>query len=126
MFEKLKIKLFTTQPAAKPSLEQVDKIVKAQFQEQFGEVMTILDSIKIDSPQAKNRIKVAVLKLADGKIDKLDKLVDKANVDFRDVIVLAEYPRNWKNGFDNIPNKNRKKEYLDDWNEYQDWLNSFE
>lgn len=125
MFEILKIKLFTTQPVAKVSPNQIEIIVKAQYNEQYQEVMTKLDSVNTDLPEVKNRIKAAILKLAGGEFGQLDKLIDKANIDFRDVIVIAEYPRNWKHGLDEISKQMRKKEYLKDWNEYQKWLNSF-
>lgn len=125
MFETLKIKLFITQPVAKVSSQQIEKIVKFQYDDQYNAVMAKLDSLNIDSPQVKNRIKAAILKLANGEYDKIDNYLDSANFDYRDLIVLAEYPRNWKHGFDEIPDQMRKKEYLDDWKEYRTWLNSF-
>jgi hypothetical protein len=125
MFETLKIKLFIKQPVSKVSSHQIDRIVKSQFIDKYDSVTTKLDSLNIDSQKVKNRIKAAILKLADGEFEKIDKYLDTANFDLRDLIVLAEYPRNWKHGFDKIPNKLRKKEYLDDWNEYRSWLSSF-
>ena len=126
MFETLKIKLFIKQPVAKVSSHQIDRIVKAQFDDKYDSVTTKLDSLNIDSLKVKNRIKAAILKLANGEFEKIDKYLDTANFDLRDLIVLAEYPRSWKHGFNKIPNQLRKKEYLDDWNEYRSWLNCFQ
>jgi hypothetical protein len=125
MLETLKIKLFSTQPVAKVSQNQIEKIVKAQYNKHYNEVIAKLDSIDMQIPKEKNRIKAAVLKIANCEYENLDKLIDIANVDFRDVIVRAEYPRSWKHGFNDVSKHLRKKEYLEDWKEYQEWLKRF-
>jgi hypothetical protein len=125
MFETIKIKLFIKQPVAKVTSYQIERIIKSQYFDKYDSVIAKLDSVNIDSLKVKNRIKAAILKLANGEYEKIDKYLNTANFDFRDLIVLAEYPRNWEHGFDKIPDEMRKKEYLEDWSEYQKWLKSF-
>jgi hypothetical protein len=72
MFESLKIKLFTVQPVAKVSSNLIKKIVKSQFNDKYDSIMVKLESLKIDSEKVKNRIKAAILYLANGEFEKID------------------------------------------------------
>jgi hypothetical protein len=77
--------------------EDVERIVRRDFPaEQFPEIIAVLG--EFDSPWERTRIRVriAVLKLADGNVKALRKNVALANRDHRDVLVLAEYPGYWR------------------------------
>ena len=43
-----------------------------------------------------NRVKAAVLKLANGNLDALRRHVDVAKRDYRDALLAAEYPEYWQ------------------------------
>jgi predicted nucleotidyltransferase len=122
MIETLKIKLFGTQPAAKISSEQIDKLIRREFNDSYDEVRLKLSRIRSDNQNGKNRISAAILKLANGDLDKIDYLVNMAIDDFRDIVSKAEYPRNSKHGFDSIDKKTSKREYLADWKDYSSWI----
>lgn len=49
-------------------------------------------------PEAE-RVHLAVLELSDGDLDKLERAVEVARTDFRDVVSPAEYPRQDRLGF---------------------------
>lgn len=125
MLEKLKIKLFATQPIAKVSERDITEIINKQYPENASLVLEKLQLIEHDSISTKNRIKAAILKLANRDLDRIDSLVDQANTDFRDVLAPAEYPRNSKNGFTDQTKSEDKREYLADWVEYETWLNTY-
>jgi hypothetical protein len=125
MLEKLKIKLFATQPIAKVSERDITAIINKQYPENASLVLEKLQLIEHDSISTKNRIKAAILKLANRDLDRIDSLVDQANTDFRDVLAPAEYPRNSKNGFTDQTKSEDKREYIADWVEYEIWLNTY-
>lgn len=122
MIETLKIKLFGNQPAAKISSKQIDKLIRREFDDSYDEVRKKLSRIQSDTQNGKNRISAAVLKLANGDLNKIDSLVDIAINDFRDILSKAEYPRNSRHGFDSIDKRTSKSEYLADWKDYSSWI----
>ena len=93
MFEILKIRLFGIQPTPSIDSKEISKIIRSDFTDQIEYVKSKLNRIESDSPKGKNRICAAILKLADGNLEKLDPIIDKANFDYRDIVSAAEYPR---------------------------------
>ena len=79
--------------------------------------------MKSDSESGRRRIAVSILKLAEGNINELDQLVKQANIDFRDILAWAEYPRVMKAGFGELTAEEEKFANKADWDEYQNWLN---
>ncbi len=69
------------------------------------------------------RVRLAILKLAGGSIDKLQKNTTFAKQDFRDILVWAEYPRQANNGSFS-DNQKRNKLIEADREEYRSWLDS--
>lgn len=47
----------------------------------------------------RDRVCLAILKLSDGELDRLDELVAAAKRDYRDVLAWAEYPEEIKVGY---------------------------
>jgi hypothetical protein len=71
------------------------------------------------------RVKVATLKLANGNLGDLQRHVEAAKRDYRDVLVAAEYPEYWR-GTSSVANPATidREEAIDrDWEQYQSWLN---
>lgn len=80
---------------------------------------------KNDSAEELERVRLAVLKLAHGKIDELRRQIDIANVDWRDVINAAEYPE--ASGMPIMAytklNKHQRQEIQErDQDQYERWL----
>jgi len=66
-------------------------------------------------------VQLAALKLANGDANMLRKNIAAAKLDYRDVLVAAEYPEHSKSGFRGrrLPDRER----LDaDWQQYEVWL----
>ncbi len=122
MFDLLKIKLFGHQPVAKISDQQLDILIERDYKGNSGIVKTKLQNISSDSQAGKNRIAAGIIKLANKNFDNLDGLIKKANEDYRDILMCAEYPRCAKIGFDELDKKQMKQVYLDDFIEFSNWL----
>ena len=70
------------------------------------------------------RVRLAALKLAAGNLDALRRHIGDAKVDFRDVLLAAEYPqagRMWGRINELSPEK-RQAIYNADWKQYEEWL----
>ena len=123
MLETLKIKLFGKQPVPNITESILEKIIERDFGKNSAEVKTKLKRIESDSESGKRRISAAILKLANGNLIDLENFIKAANVDFRDVISQAEYPRCSELGFEAMEKPGIGKVYLEDWEEYTEWLN---
>ncbi len=64
------------------------------------------------------RVRLAILKLSEGDIDRLPKLVELAGIDARDVLGEAEYPRQMRHP----PGMATPEMILADRADYEDWL----
>ena len=111
------------QPIPKISNRILEEIIERDFGINSIEVKTKLNQVKSDTESGKNRISVAILKLANGNINSIDNFIELANSDFRDVISQAEYKRCSELGFEDIEKSEIGKIYLEDWKEYTEWLN---
>ncbi len=123
MFEVLKINIWGTQPVARVSDKQLEKLIRREFPDNINQVKTRLGKVKIDPASGKNRISAAIIKLANKDVKSLDHYIDVANSDFRDVLSQAEYPRCSKLGFGKSRSNDMKRIYMNDWKEYSKWLN---
>ncbi len=69
------------------------------------------------------RVRLAILKLANGDLSQLKEHTKVAIQDFRDVLAMAEYPRWTKEiGFDRKARKVERAVIDDDWRQYCEWL----
>ena len=123
MYEELKIKYLGIQPIAKVTTLQVESLIAREFPKHIDEVTLKFYNVKGDNSNGINRISDAILKLANKDISMLDRYIEMANADSRDVLSQAEYPRCSKIGFVDFDKKKMKSVYLDDWREYSKWLN---
>lgn len=67
------------------------------------------------------RVRLAVLKLAGGDMQRLADHIEVANRDWRDVIAAAEYPAAFRLPFQAAPSE-QESAYAADWRQYQEWL----
>ncbi len=109
--------------AQKPAVlgyDDIKRIAKRDFpQLDFVEVESVLRLYDADVKESKNRVFAAILKLADGNVESLKYYTQAARVDYRDVIYWAEYP-----SYSDAALKGKKgQSNVDDWHQYQTWLN---
>jgi hypothetical protein len=122
MFETLRIKIFGTQPAAKVTDKALEQLIQRDFGIKAVEVKQKLTLVNSDTHGGKNRISAAIIKLSNRDINAIDYYIEISKNDFRDVISQAEYPRCSKFDFSEIKKQNTKQIYLEDWNEYWNWM----
>jgi hypothetical protein len=118
-----------SQPIPQVILEDVERVVRRDYPaEQFPEVIAVLEEFDNQWESIRIRVWLATLKLADGNLEALRKNIALANQDYRDVLVLAEYPGYWKatSSVRNFPeqmSQNDLQRISDaDWEQYQSWL----
>jgi hypothetical protein len=82
------------QPIPDVTAEDVKRIVRRDFPvAAFEEVMAIVAEYTSRWESATPRVQLAALKLANGHRDSLRRWIDAAKLDYRDVLVPAEYPK---------------------------------
>ena len=90
------------------------------------EIMGILNEYGTKSfERGRQRVQLAILKLSDGEIDELPKLVKMAKRDYRDVLAYAEYPEQMRLGFvgmRGLSPKEREAMKRRDVKQYRKWL----
>lgn len=77
-----------------------------------------------DWHRERDRVRLAVLKLAAGDMERLRYQVEGAKMDYRDVLGPAEYPGYGKRWFhiEKLSPEERQRIIEADWKQYQDWL----
>jgi hypothetical protein len=104
--------------------DDVRRVVNRDFQSaKIGDVALVLNEPK-DRRSLSPRVQLAVLKLANGSMEELRKWVKSAQLDYRDVLVAAEYPAYyWANVLDhNMSIRDRNTAVENDWRQYEEWL----
>jgi hypothetical protein len=112
------------QPTPKVSRADVERVALRDFSRaSLVEVMAILDEYGAeDHHREKDRVQLAVLKLAGGRREMLRREIEAAKLDFRDILSPAEYPT-YPWDADKLPPQEQKKIIAADWKQYTDWLN---
>lgn len=113
------------QPIPQVTDKEVERIALRDFGEaQLSQVLSILDEYgkqEWNNPSA--RVRLAILKLANGDLNKLMDNTKVAIEDFRDVLSAAEYPRYSKEiSFDEVAKDYKRAVIDDDWRQYREWL----
>jgi hypothetical protein len=115
-----------SQPTPQVSRLDVERIVRRDFPPHATvEVLAALDEYGTeDFQREKERVQLAVLKLAGGSREKLRYEIEGAKCDYRDVLGPAEYPGYTKKMFriDRLSEAEKKRLVDADWKQYQDWL----
>jgi hypothetical protein len=115
----------THQPVPAVSRQDVIRIVRRDFPNiPEAEVLAILDEYGADRwHRERDRVQLAVLKLAAGDSQALLSQLSTALKDYRDVLAYAEYPTDIMNGWDyKYKPGEHERIYEEDWNQYQQWL----
>lgn len=114
------------QPVPKVTSKHVERIVNRDFPaEQVAEVMVFLDEYGKEKFEVDvDRVRLAVLKLANGNLEMVRKRIQDAKGDYRDVLSWAEYPTYSKNICSyKLPEDQKQQIYSDDWQQYLTWAN---
>jgi len=107
------------QPVPKVSRDDVLRIIARDFPaEHHAGILRDLDALK--SPEIP-RVQLAVLKLVNGKLAELPRHLEMARVDYRDVLMWAEYPADAKVGWGEALEAHQDA-YRADREQYQTWL----
>ncbi len=112
-----------SQQVPKVSNDDVERIVRRDFSaEQFNNVVCLLKNFGVEDWEKNtdvNRVRLAILKLANKNFDEIGRFLKIAKNDERDVISPAEYPRyDW--------DKQKGENFSADWQhqQYLAWLNA--
>ncbi len=116
-----------SQPLPSITDDDVQRIVLRDFAAiQVAEVLTVLDEYGEETwHREPARVRIAALKLAAGCLDRLRNQIAIANVDYRDVLTPAEFPKyNSKRvvELDKLPLDEVQRIIDADWEQYQEWL----
>ena len=114
------------QPVPHVSAADIERVVRRDFAEpKVPDALAILAEY---GPQAWHReparVRLAALKLANGSLEGLRQAIDRAKLDYRDVLALAEYPKYTQIGFRARTFRSRIQQqiFADDWQQYERWL----
>jgi hypothetical protein len=114
------------QPVPHVSAADIERVVYRDFpRAQVDDVLAILAEYGTEIwHKEKERVRLAALKLAGGDLGKLRTAIDRAKLDYRDVLAPAEYPRFMQQGlrFRRLRSRDRELIYTDDWQQYERWL----
>ena len=114
------------QPHPDVTCDDVERIVRRDFPAgDFNTVMAVLRQYGVETWHREcARVQLAALKLANGDAHRLQKAVDLARTDYRDVLAPAEYPGYSKRGFRTreLPAKEQETIIDSDWEQYERWL----
>jgi len=114
------------QPIPEVTEEDVLRVVRRDFPANFNSAILVLNEYGTESWQREQpRVRMAVLKVAQGDLDALKQAVNAAKRDFRDIVAAAEYPnyfRAWRVTGGDVSREERQKMIAADWTQYQEWL----
>jgi len=115
------------QPHPDVTSNDVERIVRRDFPSgQFDAVMSVLKQYGVEKWQREcARVQLAALKLADGDLDKLQKIVNVAKTDYRDVLSPAEFPeyrRRMRSSARMLEGVERDQAVARDREQYEAWL----
>ncbi len=108
------------------SRSDVERIIRRDYPEtQVEGIVEMLNRLSFGSiPLNVHRIRLAVLKLANGNREEIRRYIQVALTDFRDVLTLAEHPNYSQDVIPGVrlPQKRLEQICEQDWQQYQDWL----
>ena len=113
------------QPIPKVSHADVLRVIGRDFADiPEAEVLAELDRYgAADWQRERDRVQLAILKLADGDFAALQQHTDVACTDYRDVLAAAEYPAYSQHGWPSPSAGAARAEMFEaDWDQYRKWL----
>jgi len=118
----------TFQPIPTVTGVDVERIVRRDYSaNRVPEALAILEEYGNAAwHREAHRVRIAVLKLAAGNLQRLRSEMDSAKCDYRDVLAAAEYPGYFKQvpGPGRLRPEEERRIIEADWKQYQDWLKS--
>jgi hypothetical protein len=114
----------TEQPTPSVTDSDVERIARRDFPAGIlAEVLAMLGEYGTETWQREAaRVRLAVLKLAAGNIERLRSEIETAKCDYRDVLAMAEYPGYIRRGVIELSMEERQRVIDADWEQYQAWL----
>ena len=112
------------QPTPIVTSEDVDRILKRDFPPDEQELLrSLVEDLDVRETA---RVVLACLKVAGGDLSRARKALVDAAIDWRDVVVSAEYPNyaRMMTRVDDLSPKDRQRVYEKDWQQYSTWLNA--
>ena len=106
------------------SREDVERVVQRDFApDNQAAALAIVAAYRGDDGRP-YRVQLAALKLSSGDLDELRDWIEQANLDFRDVLVAAEYPLAFgrRASIEALSEGEQEAIYEADWRQYQTWL----
>ena len=114
------------QPVPRVTAADIERVVRRDFPEaQVADVLAMLAEYGTEIwHKERERVRLAALKLANGDVGKLRSTIDRAKLDYRDVLAPAEYPKFMQEGmrFRRLRSRDREVIYTDDWQQYERWF----
>lgn len=116
---------FGMQPAPRVGPRDVERVVCREFPGEVEAAMAMLLEYGAETWQPEpDRVRLAVLKLADRDLGQLRYHVDMAKRDYRDVLAFAEYPEYMARvpPSGKAPDSRERAVIERDWTQYHAWL----
>lgn len=113
------------QPVSKGTQDDVERIVRRDFAPtEVAAAFALLEVYEPTSNESAARVRLAVLRGAHGDLVKLKRALDEANLDYREVLIDAEYPINYRLTMrEKRPSDEEYDESIrQDWKNYNEWL----
>lgn len=111
-----------TQPVPTVTPDDIDRLVRRDFPGLDPvEVISKLHNYR-QTFGSNERVLAAILKLASGDASAVDRYVDAANADPRDVLAWAEYPRYLNEVSPSTTGASRDFAVRADWEQYRSWF----
>jgi len=115
-----------SQPHPDVSAADVERVVRRDFPpEHVSSVLATLSEYGGENfHREADRVRMAVLKLANRDLEQLRYWIEQAKCDYRDVLSPAEYPlytKKWGR-MDRLTEEEQKKIIDADWAQYQNWF----
>ena len=112
-------------PTPEVSEFDIDRIIERDYSQ--TEKKRVLNILKEYLPDTDNyRVWAGVLKISNGDTDRLKKNIKRANFDYRDILVEAEYPEYFEKVGINVEQFEKselRKIVNNDWKQYNNWFN---
>jgi hypothetical protein len=115
------------QPVPLVTRDDVERVVQRDYEpREHASALAILTEYAPDGQASEHaRVHLAALKLAAGDIAELRARIDSAKLDFRDVLLAAEYPGagaiGWTD-FEKLTIDHQQRIHDADWDQYVQWL----
>ena len=114
------------QPTPVVSPDDILRLIRRDFPgDQVETVVALLARYGSQSHEPeRHRVHAAILKLANGDLEVLERQVSQARMDYRDTLAPAEYPEYMRKvpGPNKVPDDERERIIAADWRQYKQWF----